>query len=414
VDAFLFTNIFFQQFDLSKVLKHLKTMQKDTYDIIIVGGGVMGSSIAYHLMVGDKLKVVVVEKDPTYAKASTPLSMGNVRTQFNLKENVQISQYAYKFMEDFEEKMEVDGDRPQISWQRDGNLFLIEEQDREQAEYDMAMQKGLGCNVEWWSEEKMKQRLPQCNLDNYIGGTFGPDEGRMDPYAVLMGYKAKARSLGAEYITDEVVEISTERGRVTGVKLSSGKDLKAKIVLNCAGPWAGQIAKTAGVEIPVVPIKRQVFAVDPKVKQESLPRLTLLPSGLYLARETGGLILVSKTMAEDPIGFDFTWDDKRFMETVWPELAEFIPQLDTLKLLRGWAGLYAVNTLDANAILGEWPELRGLYLANGFSGHGFQQAAAVGRYMVELITDTEPSIDLSVFGPERIMKNKPIVSNVIY
>lgn len=153
--------------------------------------------------------------------------------------------------------------------------------------------------------------------------------------------------------------------------------------------------------------------MTPKVKQDSLPRLTVLPSGLYMARETGGLILVSKTMAEDPIGFDFSWDDKRFMEIVWPELAEFIPEMDTLKLMRGWAGLYAVNTLDANAILGEWPELKGFYLANGFSGHGFQQAAAVGRHLYELITDTEPSMDLSVFRTARIIENKPIVTNVI-
>ena len=383
------------------------------YDIIIVGGGVMGSSTAYHLLTAHKLKVAVIEKDHTYAKASTPLSIGNVRTQFNLKENIQISQYACEIMQDFEEIMEVDGVRPKISWHREGNLFLVEEQNRAAAENDMALQKRLGCKVEWWSRDKMEKRMAQCNLNGYVGATYGPDDGIMDPYAVLMGYRTKARSLGAEYMDDEVVEINTHKGAVTGVKLSSGEDLSAKIVLNCAGPWAGEIAKTAGVEIPVVPVKRQVFAVDPKVAQDNLPRLTVLPSGLYMARETGGLILVSKTMAEDPIGFDFSWDDKRFTEIIWPELAEFIPQMDTLKLMRGWAGLYAVNTLDANAILGEWPELKGFYLCNGFSGHGFQQAAAAGRHLCELITGTETSMDLSVFGTERIMENKPIVTNVI-
>ena len=388
-------------------------MHKDIYDVIIVGGGVMGSSTAYHLMEAGQLKVAVIEKDPSYANASTPLSIGNVRTQFNLKENIQISQYAFEFMANFEEKMEVDGARPKISWHREGNLFLVREPDRATAENDMALQKGLGCNVEWWSREKMEKRLTQCNLGDYIGATYGPDDGTMDPYAVLMGYRGKARSLGAEFKADEVTEVSTERGRVTGVKLASGSELKANIVLNCAGPWAGELAKTAGIEIPVVPVKRQVFAVDPKVKQESLPRLTVLPTGLYMARETGGLILVSKTMAEDPIGFDFSWDDKRFTEVVWPELAEFIPEMDTLKLMRGWAGLYAVNTLDANAILGEWPELKGFYLANGFSGHGFQQAAAVGRHMTELIMDAEPSMDLAVFGTERVIENRPIVTNVI-
>jgi glycine/D-amino acid oxidase-like deaminating enzyme len=388
-------------------------MQKEMYDIIIIGGGVMGSSTAYHLMAAQRLNIAVIEKDPSYAKASTPLSIGNVRTQFNLKENIQISQYAYELMQDFEEIMEVDGVRPKISWHREGNLFLVEEQYRAIAENDMALQKGLGCNVEWWSRDEIEKRMSQCNLNGYVGATYGPDDGIMDPYAVLMGYRTKARSLGAEYLKDEVVKILTNKGAVDGVRLASRKDLKAKIVINCAGPWAGEIAKTAGVEIPVVPVKRQVFAVDPKVKQDNLPRLTVLPSGLYMARETGGLMLVSKTMAEDPIGFDFTWDDKRFTEIVWPELAEFIPQLDTLKLMRGWAGLYAVNTLDANAILGEWPELKGFYLANGFSGHGFQQAAAVGRHLYELITDSETSMDLSIFGTERIMEKRPIITNVI-
>jgi glycine/D-amino acid oxidase-like deaminating enzyme len=388
-------------------------MPKQIYDIVIVGGGVMGSSAAYHLMAAARLNVAVIEKDPSYARASTPLSIGNVRTQFNLRENIQISQYAREFMCDFEEKMEVDGVRPKISWHREGNLFLVEAQGRAAAENDMALQKRLGCRVEWWSREKIKKRMGQCNLNDYVGATYGPDDGTMDPYAVLMGFRNKAKSLGARYLADEVVAINTAKGAVTGVKLSSGEALDAKIVLNCAGPWAGEIAKTAGVEIPVVPVKRQVFAVDPKIKQDNLPRLTVLPSGLYLARETGGLVLVSKTMAEDPIGFDFSWDDKRFTEVIWPELAEFIPQMDTLKLMRGWAGLYAVNTLDANAILGEWPALKGFYLCNGFSGHGFQQAAAMGRHLCELITGTEPSMDLSVFGTARIMDNRPIVTNVI-
>ena len=388
-------------------------MQDLSYDIIIVGGGVMGSSTAYHLMIADPLNVAVIEKDPTYTRASTPLSIGNVRTQFNLKENVQISQYAYTFMENFEEAMAVNDLQPHIAWNRDGNLFLVEAQQREKAEAEMAMQKSLGCNVEWWSQKQLEERIPQCHLAPYVGASYGPDEGTMDPYAVLMGFRSKAKSLGAEYITDEAIEILTEQGKVSGVKLASGISLKAGIVLNCAGAWAAGIAETAGVKIPVVPIKRQVFAVDPKDKQDSLPRLTVLPSGLYIARETGGMLLVSKTMPEDPVGIDFSWDEKRFMEIVWPELAEFIPQLETLKLIRGWAGLYAVNTLDANAILGQWPELKGFYLANGFSGHGFQQAAAVGRYMSELIIGVEPRLDLSVFGPERILENKPIACNLI-
>jgi glycine/D-amino acid oxidase-like deaminating enzyme len=158
----------------------------------------------------------------------------------------------------------------------------------------------------------------------------------------------------------------------------------------------------------VKPVKRQVFALEPAVKPENPLPLTVLPSGLYFRTETGGMILLGKSMAEDPVGFDFTWDEKRFMDILWPELAGFVPAFDRLKLVRGWAGLYAVNTLDSNAILGEWPELKGFYLANGFSGHGLQQAPAVGRYLSELILDLPPKLDLSIFGAERILENKPL------
>jgi FAD-dependent oxidoreductase domain-containing protein 1 len=184
--------------------------------------------------------------------------------------------------------------------------------------------------------------------------------------------------------------------------------LTAKFVVNCAGAWAAQIAETAGVKLPVIPVKRQVFALDTAVKPESPLPLTVLPSGMYFRSESGGLILLGKSLADDPAGFNFSWDEKRFMEILWPELAEFVPAFERLKLVRGWAGLYAVNTLDGNAILGEWPEIKGLYLANGFSGHGLQQAPAVGRYLTELILSRPVTLDLSIFNPNRILENNPL------
>jgi glycine/D-amino acid oxidase-like deaminating enzyme len=136
--------------------------------------------------------------------------------------------------------------------------------------------------------------------------------------------------------------------------------------------------------------------------------LTILPSGFYFRTETGGLILMGWSLPEDPVGFDFSWDRERYMDLMWPTLAEFVPTFDTAKLMRGWAGLYADNTLDHNAILGPWPELKGLFLANGFSGHGLQQAPAVGRYMAERILGLTPTLDLSIFTPDRILENKPV------
>lgn len=387
-------------------------MSDNSYDVIMIGGGIMGCTTAYYLMMSDaSLKVAVVEMDPTYTRSSTTLSVANVRVQFNLKENVQISQYALEVLERFDEDMAVGDKRPEVGLRCQGNLFVVDEEGREQAKNGVTLQKSLGCQVEWLPPDDIKSRFPLYDPDNYAGASFGPQDGTMDAYGVLMGYRDKAKSLGAEMIHDEVVELLTAGGGITGVKLASGGVMAAQFVVNCAGAWAARVAQMAGATIPVKPIMRQVFALDPAVKPESELPLTVLPSGLYFTSETGGLIVCGKSLPEDPVGFDFAWDRKRFMEHLWPELVEFVPTFDRLKLVRGWAGLYAVNTLDGNAILGEWPELKGFYLANGFSGHGFQQAHAVGRYLSELITGQKPTLDLSIFTPERILDNRPVFEN---
>jgi len=384
-------------------------MEKNCYDVVIVGGGIMGCCTAYYLMNADNnLKVAVVEMDPGYVHASTTLSMANIRIQFSLKENIQISQYAFECLDRFEEEMAVDGDKPSISYRREGNLFLVDEDGRQTAEEGLTLQKALGCQIEWYSPEQIRKHYPLYGPGGYVGGTFGPQDGYLDAYSVLMGYRAKARSLGAEFTKDEVIEIVTEGGRVSGVRLASGGRLAGEFVVNCAGAWAAKVARTAGVILPIEPTMRQIFALDTKVKPEGPLPLTVLPSGLYFRTETGDLILLGKSMGDDPVGFDFTWDRKRFEDILWPELAQFIPAFDTLKVVRGWAGLYAVNTMDENAILGEWPELKGLFLANGFSGHGLQQAPAVGRYLSELIIGRTPTLDLSIFQPERILENRPL------
>jgi glycine/D-amino acid oxidase-like deaminating enzyme len=380
-----------------------------TYDVIIIGGGIMGSATAYNLSKTDPtLKVAVVERDPTYARASTTLSMSNVRIQFSLKENIQISQYAFEALDRFEDEMAVDGSKPKIYYHREGNLFLVDESNEARARRAYELQKSLGCRIEWWQPQKIKDAYELYETGSFSGGTYGPDDGHFDAYAALMGYKAKARSLGVEYLKNDVSKILTRSGCVTGVGLASTESLATGLVINCAGAWAAQAAATAGVDLPIVPVKRQVFALDTAVKPRGPLPLTVLPSGLYFRTETGGVILLGKSMAEDPTGFHFSWDDKRFMEILWPELADFVPAFDRLKLVRGWAGLYAVNTLDGNAILGEWPELKGLFLANGFSGHGLQQAPAVGRYLSELALKLPVTLDLSIFGPQRILDHRPL------
>jgi glycine/D-amino acid oxidase-like deaminating enzyme len=162
------------------------------------------------------------------------------------------------------------------------------------------------------------------------------------------------------------------------------------------------------VELPVDPVKRQVFVLETNVQTEVVYPLTVFPSGLYLIQEHENVFLAGKILEDDPVGFEFSWKRQVFIDHLWPELFEYIPEFDQLKIARGWGGLYAVNTFDGNAILGEWPGLRGFMLANGFSGHGFQQCHAVGRYIAELILGLTPALDLSVFSPQRILENKPV------
>ncbi len=387
-------------------------MNQISSDVAIIGGGIMGSAVAYHLKQADaNIDVVVVEMDPTYSKASTTLSLANVRIQFSFEQNIRISQFAFEVLEDFGEKMAVGDHRPDIAFRREGNLFLVDDPDIPSAEAAINLQKSLGCRVEWWTPEQIKQNYPLYAPEHLAAGTFGLLDGHFDAYAFLMGYKKKARSMGTRYIENRVTDVLTAGSRVRGVRLASGETLSANCVVNCAGAWAAEVARSARINLPVNPVKRQVFVLDTAVKPQGPLPLTVLPSGLYFRTETGGRILLGKSMPQDPVGFDFSWDDKRFMEILWPELAEFVPAFDTLKLLRGWAGLYAVNTLDGNAILGEWPELKGFFLANGFSGHGLQQAPAVGRYLSELILKLPPTLDLSCFGAERIVENRPLSEN---
>ncbi len=381
-----------------------------TYDVLIVGGGIMGSSTAFNLArLEPKLKTAVVEKDPTYAKSSTTLSAANLRTvAFSLKENFLISKRTFEILATFESDMSVEGRQPGIYFRAEGNLFLCNAKGLASARRIFDTHKSLGSNAEWFGPEEIKRRWPLYHMEGIAAGTFGPTDGHVDAYGLLMAYKTKARSLGVEYLQDEAVSLTVADRRVTGARLATGRELTAGVTVNCAGAWAGPLARTAGVEIPVVPVRRQIFAVDTQVKPERPLPLTFHPSGLYLRSESGGLILCGKSLDEDPVAFDFNWERERFMDVIWPELAAFIPAFESLRLVRGWAGLYEVNTLDHNAIIGPWPELEGFYLCNGFSGHGLMQGPAVGEHLAERLTGRHPTLDLSVFTPERILRNCPM------
>lgn len=383
------------------------------YDVILAGGGVMGCSTAYYLLQKDSLlKIAIIEKDPTYEKASTTLSDGNIRVQFNLKENIQISQYGLQVLENFPEEMAVDGIKPDVAFRRQGDLFLFNEKGQEAAIAGYKLQQDLGCDIEWLQPQEVKRRFPLLETGSIAGGTLGRNEGTMDPHAVLQAYKNKAVSLGAEYIQAQVNSLAVENGAVVGVRLPAGEMLRAQNVVNSAGPWVPHLAQTAGIQLPIVPVKRQVFVLETEARPQSILPLIVFPSGLYLIQEHAGRFLCGKSLLNDPITYDdFSWSYDQFETNLWPELVDYVPSFDRLKVIRGWAGLYAVNTLDGNAILGEWPVIKGLYLMGGFSGHGFQQAFAAGRYIAELILGQEPALDLSIFSPQRILDNRPVLEN---
>ncbi len=375
-------------------------------DIVIVGGAVMGSSIAHHLLrLEPGLDVVVVEKDLSFRHSSTLLSDGNVRIQFNLPENISMSVYALNVLESFSEDFAVDGWRPDPAPRHQGNLFLTAADGELAARAGMDRQLAMGCDVEWLEPSTIHQRFPAYSGTGYVGGTFGPRDGSVDPNAVLNGYRRKASAAGARYLEKEVQSIRADDSGVVGVELVGGDGIGADVVVNAAGAWCAPLVESIGVDIPVIPVVRSVYVAETAING-ALPSV-FLPSGLYVLSETEGRFLIGWSLPDDPVGYDLAFSRALFDDRIWPELATALPAFDSLRVVGGWSGLYEVNQLDGNAILGEWPGLRGLYVANGFSGHGFQQCHAVGRHLAELITSRPPSLDLSRFGAERIVAGEP-------
>ncbi|MGH8959198.1 MAG: NAD(P)/FAD-dependent oxidoreductase [Acidimicrobiia bacterium] len=380
-------------------------------NVVIAGGAAMGAATAYYLkFLEPSIAVVVVERDPTYRFSSTVLSDGNVRVQFNLEENIRMSQFALEAIGDFGERMAVGDWRAEPAPRYQGNLFLADASGTAEARAGLDRQLNLGCDVEWLAADEIKKRFPLYAGEGYHGGTFGSRDGSVDPNAVLQGYGRKARSLGVEFITAEVSAITAKHDRVTGVALSTGEFIRAPSVVNAAGAWCAPLAATVGVHLPVVPVMRTVYVIDTRLDNHGHPSV-FLPRGLYAIPEGEGRFAVGWSQPDDPVGYDFTFSREKFGEVIWPELAGQMPAFEAVHLVSGWTGLYEVNTLDGNGIIGEWPEMAGLFLANGFSGHGFQQCHAVGRHLAEAILERNTSLDLSRLGPQRIIDHEPLLEN---
>lgn len=373
----------------------------------------MGWATAHHLLALDVgLDVTVVEKDPSLRQSSTMLSDGNVRIQFNLDENIAISLYAMECLETFGHDLAVGDFIPEPQMRKQGNLFLVDDSGKETAQAGLTNQQRLGGDTEWLDMETIAAKWPALESEDLVGGTFGPSDGSVDPPAVVEGYRRRSTANGAKSVKATVSSLRLSGDRIAGVELADGSSLEAHAVIVCAGAWSTELLGTVGVTIPVEPVMRTVYVVSGDVEgAESFPS-AFLPSGVYVIPEHDGTFLIAWSTDDDPIGFDFTPAPRsRFYDLIWPELATKLPAFDRLEVIRSWAGLYAQNRLDANAIIGGWPDIGGLYQATGFSGHGFQQCHAVGRHLAELITESQPSLDLSRLGPERVLAGDPLLEH---
>jgi len=385
------------------------------FDVIIIGGGVMGSSIAFNL-VNDGLRgrIAVFEKDPTYERSSTTLSAGGIRRQFSTEVNIRMSQYSLSIYREFGERMEVEGERPEIEFKPRGYLFLGNEKNWPLLVKHQRIQKSLGVETQLLDVKETLGIIPDLNTEGLVGSSYSPGDGYMDPYSVLQGYVKKSRHLGVQYVYKEVATILKEGSRVAGIRTKEGDVYLSPCVVNAAGPYAGEVGRMASIEIPVIPVRRVVYVFKPpRLFEYDLP-LVIDTSGLYFRHEAGRHILTGKSRKEEPPGFNFTYDRNYFNEAIWPDIAFRVPLFDKLKLIRGWAGLYEVNEWDNNAILGEHPEVRGFFMAVGFSGHGFQQAPAVGKALSELIRlGRYETVDVSPLSFERIQKGEKVLEEEV-
>jgi sarcosine oxidase subunit beta len=374
-----------------------------TAQIVVVGGGVMGASTAYHLARRGCTDVVLLERDPLYGMGATGKCAGGIRYQFSTAINVRLSLLSLPMLDRFEEELgQASGLR------RDGYLFLLtNEHDVAVFRHNVAMQHGLGVATEWLDGNEVRRRVPVLAAADVLAGTFHDKDGLADPNSIVMGYIAAARRLGVRTFTDAAVTgIDVQGEQIRSVTTRAGT-ISCATVVNAAGPWAAQVSDLAGVSLPVTPVRRQMLVTTPLPKlPPDFPFVIDFAQSLYFHREGEGLLTGQSNPTQAP-GYDETVDTAWELEHM-ENAARRLPLLEEAGVVARWAGLYEV-TPDAHPILGAVPQVEGYYVVTGFSGHGFMHGPVAGLLMSEIILDGKATtLDISQLDYRRFVEGRLI------
>ncbi len=397
-----------------------KTPRRSRYDVVIVGGAIMGSSTAFFLTDTPDFdgSVLVIERDATYEACSTAHTNSCIRQQYSEDLNVRISQFAADFIKNLRGYMGDDARIPDLSIRSFGYLYLAgAEAFANVLRENQKIQKAAGAGTVLMTPDQIKAKYPYYNVDDIVLGSINTvDEGYWDGSVVFDWFRRIARQRGVEYVENEVVAMTRTGGRVDSVTLASGEVIACGHVVNASGPRAARTAAMAGLDVPVEPRKRYTWIFSAAHPVDGDLPLTIDPSGFHVRWNGGDTYLAGGHADIDPaVAFDdFTMDQTLWEEHAWPAIAARIPQFEAIKVTHEWAGHYAYNTFDHNAIVGPHPEVGNFVFLNGFSGHGLQQSPAMGRGTAEWLTyGAYQTLDLSPFRYERIVQNTPIVEKAV-
>ena len=395
------------------------TPARDSYDVVIVGGAMMGSAVAWFLTdLGFDGRILVVDRDMSFEKTATATSTSCIRQQFSTELNVRISHFGAEFVTHLRDYMGGDLRVPQLGIRNFGYLYLADSDTfADDLRARAAVQQAAGAATRLLSRDQIARLYPFYALDDIVLGSINTrDEGYFDSMAVFEWLRRQAQERGVEYVEAEVIGIEVTGARVQSVALGDGTRIACGQVINAAGPRAGHVARMAGIDLPVEPRKRYswVFKAEQPLDRD-LP-LTIDPSGLHVRENGGGTYQAGGHFGDDPaVAFDdFAMDHGLWEAEVWPLLAARIPQFEAIKLTHSWVGHYEMNTFDHNAVLGPHSELANYLFINGFSGHGLQQAPAMGRGLAEWICHGGyQSLDLTEFHYDRLLSGAPKVEKAV-